>query len=357
MKKFFNLLIVLSVFLMFPAFGQKDSIDLQYAVSDTLVENFGLFESNDLLEISLRFDITNYKKERSDKEYLEAILTYHTSEKDSVNKPIKVKARGISRLAICDLPPILLNFDMKDSVAGEFSGINKLKMVTQCIAGNEVYLLKEYLIYKLYNVLTDYSYNVRLLRVNYIDTYKPGKPIREFAFAIEPKQALAKRTKTIEVNSTNLAQKNIKPEIMDRVAIFNYMIGNTDWTIQGQHNTTILVQPGSESSNLGILIPYDFDFSGLVNTKYSSPAEGVDIKSVRERYYLGVCRTEETFFNAIREFSDKKDTFYKIINEFPYLDELSKKYMINYLKGFYNEFDVRNTIVYKFLNNCKNKPF
>jgi hypothetical protein len=353
MKRITSIIFVLSGLLILPLYSQNDAIDTQYSFTDTLYENIRLFNSDELFEISLRFNITYYKRKKPDEEYLDAILTYHTSEKDSINKAIKVMARGVTRLAICDFPPLLLNFKMTDPIEGEFSRINKLKMVTQCKAGNEIYILKEYLIYKLYNVLTDNSYNVRLLRVNYINTFKQSKPIREFAFAIEPKEALANRTNSVEVKSANLTQKNVKPEMMDRVAIFNYMIGNTDWAVRDQHNVTILAQPGSEIPDLGMIVPYDFDYSGLVNTNYSVPSEGLDIPSVLDRFYLGPCRSEEVFLNALNEFANKKEEFYKIIKEFPYLDEKSKKNMINYLNGFFNEFDENNSIVDNLLKNCK----
>jgi hypothetical protein len=354
MKKFISILISLSGFLVLPAFSQNDSIDTRYAVADTLGDNIRLFDSNELLEISLRFDITYFKKKKPVEEYLDAILTYHTSEKDSVNKEIKVRSRGESRLSICDFPPLLLNFKMNDSTGGEFNSINKLKMVTYCKAGNEESILKEYLIYKLYNALTDNSYRVRLLRVNYINTSKESKPVRTFAFVIEPTEVLAKRLNSVEVTSTNLTQKNIKPEMMDRVAIFNYMIGNTDWAVPSNHNILILAQGNADRPNLGMIVPFDFDFSGLVNTDYAAPAEGLGIESVRDRIYIGICRSEEVFLNALQEFSNKKEEFYKVIEEFPYLGERSKKSMISYLDGFFIGFDKRNSIVNSLLNNCKN---
>jgi hypothetical protein len=353
MKKFFGIFITLSGFLVLPATAQNNSLDTLYAVADTLHEDFGLFDHDELLDISLRFDITYYKRKKPDKEYLDAILTYHTGEKDSINKSIKVRSRGLTRRTYCNFPPLLLNFRMKDSVKGEFNRIDKVKMVNQCKPGHEEYLLKEYLIYKLYNLLTDNSFRVRLLRVNYINTFRNSKPAREFAFVIEPIEFLAERTNSVEVKSVSLTQGNIKPELMDRMAIFNYMIGNTDWSIKGQHNVKILSQKKSERPDLGVVVPYDFDYSGLVNTDYSVPAEALDIKSVRDRIYQGRCRDEQVFLDALKEFSDRKEEFYKIIREFPYLGEKSKNDMISYLNEFFSKLDKRNTIIYNMLLDCR----
>ncbi len=353
MKKIICILIFLSGLFVLPAFSQIDSLNARYTVQDTLHEKVKLFDSDALLEISLRFDITYYRRKKPDVEYLDAILTYHTSDKDSINKNIKVRSRGELRHTICDFPPILLNFKMSDSIGGEFSSIDKLKMVTHCEMGNEEYLLKEYLIYKLYNVLTDNSYRVRLLRVNYINTYKESKTIRQFAFAIEPTKVLAKRTNSVEVTLPTLTQKNIKPEMMDRFAIFNYMIGNTDWSVPNHHNALVLSQGGSDRPELGMIVPFDFDYAGLINTDYAVPFETLPIKSVRERLYLSVCKSEEVFKNALKEFSEKKEEFYKVINDFPYLNAKSKKDMIIYLDGFFNGFDKRNTLVNKLLSDCQ----
>jgi hypothetical protein len=352
MKKVFLILSAFSVFIVLPAFSQNDSIDSRYAVVDTLQENFGLFDSDELLEISLRFDITYYKKKKSDKDYLDAILTYRTSDKDSINKSLKVRSRGVFRRTYCNFPPLMLNFKIKDTILGEFSNINKLKMVTYCKPGNEEYLLKEYLVYKLYNVLTDNSFRVRLLRVNYINTSKQSKPVRAFAFVIEPTEVLAKRLNSVEVTSTNLTQRDINPEIVDRMAIFNYMIGNTDFTVSTHHNILILAKGSADSPSLRMLVPYDFDFSGLVNTNYSTPIDNLGLKSVRDRYYLGICRNEEVMLNSIKEFSDRKEEFYRVIKEFPYLSAKSKNEMNRYLDGFFIGFDKRNSVLYGLLKNC-----
>jgi hypothetical protein len=343
------------VFFAMPAFGQNDSLNTHYVAADTLGENSKLFEGNELQRISLKFDITKYKKLKSDKEYLDAVLTYHTSVKDSVTKAIKVRSRGEFRRSHCDFPPLMLNFKLKDTIPGEFYKINKLKMVTQCYTGNEEGLLKEYLIYKLYNVLTENSFRVKLLKVDYINTDPRKalkKPISEFAFVIEPIDLLTKRLDAIEVKLTNLNQKKIKPEMMDRVAIFNYMVGNTDWSVPINHNVLILSQVHSERPELGMIVPFDFDFSGLVNADYAAPFPGLKITSVLDRQYMGICRSKEVYINALREFSDKKDEFYKVIKEFPYLKGKTKKEMIIYLDGFFKGIDKRNSTAINMLNDC-----
>ncbi|MBN2863245.1 MAG: hypothetical protein JXN62_08800 [Bacteroidales bacterium] len=353
MKKLILTLLFLAGFFTLPAFSQNDTVDVVYDIADTINKDIRLFERDDLLELSLRFDITTYRRKRSSEEYLPAVLTYHISEADSINKDIKLRARGIMRLGYCDYPPIRLNFKKTKSPDDEFSNIDKLKLVTHCKLGNENYLLTEFLIYKLYNILTENSFRVRLVRMNYINTHKESKPVRQFGFVIEPIEALCTRTNSHEISSKGVDQPNIKADMMDRMAIFNYMIGNTDWYVSNHHNVVILVQPHSERPDLGAIIPYDFDYAGLVNADYAVPHEAVPIKTVRERYYCGICRTEEEFTEALKEFSDKKEEFYNIIRDFPYMNDKQKKGLFTYLDEFYKDFDKRNSIVYKLLSECK----
>jgi hypothetical protein len=352
MKKIVWILVFMSGFFVKPAFSQIRNADTAYAVRDTQNVNIKLFDSDEIIEISLKFDLTNYKRNRSDKEYFDAVLNYYTSSKDSVTKKIKVRARGIVRREICDFPPLMLNLKMKDSVGGEFAGIDKLKLVPVCKAGFEDYVLREYLIYKLYNVLTDISFRVRLLKINYINTFKKSKPLVQYGFVIEPIKLFEKRTRSNELKTVKVTQKSIKPEMMDRFAIFNYMIGNTDWSVPIGHNALIFSQAFSSRPDLGIIVPFDFDYSGFVNANYAVPFESLPITSVRDRYYLGICRSEEEYQKALKEFSDKKEEFYRIINEFPYLEEKSKKDIIRYLDGFYAKFDKQNTIIGDMLRSC-----
>lgn len=308
MRKSIYFQIILMALSFLPSFGQNDSVSTDYSVVDTL-SDFGLFTNEEILELDLRFDITHYTRKKPKDEYLKALLTYHLNDKDSVNKEIRLKSRGEFRNGYCTFPPVVVNFKKSDFKKEDLKEIEKMKLVTHCMSGNEDNLLKEYLIYKLYNVLTDSSFRVRLLKINYINTYKKSKPIISYGFFIEPMSVLAERIKCVPVEALSLSQKNIQPEFMDRAAIFNYMIGNTDWSIPNQHNMKVFNVPGSATPELGLVIPYDFDYTGMVNAHYAVPAEGLKISSVRERIYLGVCRDQDYFNSAIREFADKKRSF------------------------------------------------
>lgn len=353
MKKAAPLLIILFFICIKPTMGQVDTTGNIYTVNDTQDVKVTLFDKDDLFEISLKFDINAYKKEKMTDKYLDAVLTYFTDEKDTISKNIKIKARGnIRRTQLCDFPPLMLNFKMKDSVGAEFSGINKLKIVPYCRLGYEQYILKEYLVYKLYNVLTDFSLRVRLFRINYVNSAKDKKPITQYGFAIEPVDLFEKRTATKQLKFQGLTQRSCQPDMLDRMAIFNYMVGNTDWSVPIFHNIMIFAKVNPEPDPHNLVLAYDFDYTGLVNAEYAVPFESLPIQNVRERLYLAICRDESVFTEELKEFSAKKDQFYKTINDFPYLSERTKKDLTSYLESFYNGIDKRNTLAKKLVSDC-----
>lgn len=315
----------------------------------TVGDSSGLFHEDRIFEISLKFDLNEYKRNRAEENNLKAELSY-LSGSDTVILDLKVRPRGEFRRKFCDMPPIMLNF--KNDSTGEFANIDKLKMVTQCLTGNRDLLLREYLVYKLYNEITDVSYRVRLLRVNYINTARNNRISSEYAFVIEPDEHLAKRINAVEVRTDNLNQKLMKPDMLDRLAIFNYMIGNSDWSVPLGHNIKMFAQPYSERPDLAAVVPYDFDFCGLVNAEYPAPSPRLGIESVRERVYLGICRDRATFLKGLSEFLVKKDALYKVINEFTLLERNSRVEIIAYMEGFFEELSRPDNLVRTLLREC-----
>jgi hypothetical protein len=356
MKKKIIFQICLVIILVLPVFSQNDNTGAQTAIPDKPHKSFRLFEDDKLLEISLRFDMTTYLRKKPSEDYLKAVMTLHLSKTDSINEDIRLRTRGVFRNQYCYFAPIELNFKKADFGYSDLNRISKIKLVPQCNMGseNENYILREFLVYKLFNVLTDTSFRVRLLTINYIDTEKKRKPIRQYGFFIEPVEMLNARTHSVQINSRNLNQKSIVPKLMDRLAIFNYMVGNYDWAVPPLHNVKIIKPLVFDTAQLAIAIPYDFDWTGLVNADYAIPADEITgTKSVRERIFLGVCRSKEVYLKDLEQFLEKKEAFYRVINEFPYLSARSKKDMTLYLDGFFNQCVGRKDIIDILLNSCK----
>jgi hypothetical protein len=335
--------------------AQTETVSTPSTIENTDKENGTLFGSDTVLKIKLRFDITSFVRRKHADEYTKVEMTYYPEGTDSVTKTIQVKARGKIRQVICDFPPLTLNFRSKDTIGGIFSGMDKVKLVSYCKKGYGDEVLREYLIYKLFNALTDCSFRVRLLEVNFVDTGKKGKSDKEYCFLIEPVKLLEKRKNLQETTSLRLSQDLIRPESLDRTAIFNYMIGNTDWSVFIQHNIRIFAETAPDGTASWVTVPFDFDYSGLVDANYAVPYENLPIKSVRDRYYLGLCRSREEYEKSLREFSEKKEEFYRIIRDFPYLKAKTKNMMLKYLDGFYYKLEKRNPILNEMLFSCLNR--
>ena len=356
-KNFFCLLI-LSAFPVFPTFCQIATNDSKIPEADILKTRFALFDNDKLLNVSLRFDLTSYLKKNLNGKSLQGILTFHLSKTDSLNSTVNVKTRGVYRQQNCSFSPMELNFKKGVYAYPDSGEVGKLKLVTHCQTGDlyDEYVLREYLIYKLFNVLTDTSFRVRLVRVNYIDGQKKRKSIVQYGFFIEPAKILASRTGSTIVKTKSVTQKHIIPDVMDRLAIFNYMISNYDWSVPGQHNVEVLLPKKNNTSGLGIAIPYDFDLTGVVNATYAIPTEASGLKSIRDRIFLGICREKEVYEKDLKFFLSRKEELYKVVTDFPYLTQKSKKDITEFLDEFFDQIEKPGSLenlIGTFINNCK----
>jgi hypothetical protein len=318
--------------------------------------DISLFGSDDILNVTLYLDLGSFTKKPSKSDTFDGDMTIHVNETDSITRPVTIKYRGISRFEICTFPPMQINF--KKPLYSDSLKIKKLKLVTHCQSAsvNDEYVVREYLVYKLFNALTDTSFRVRLLKVDYVDSKKSKKTIRKYGIFIEPVEILAKRTNAIPVKIASVNQSHIKPYAMDRLAIFNYMVTNWDWSIPGQHNVEVIKPMNNDPEGLGVAIPYDFDLTGVVNAEYAVPPPNLGIENVRQPIFSGICRTREVYTEDLKRFRDAKEKLYSVINDFPHLNQRAKKDITSFLDQFFNQLDKpksMDNLVSIFLNNCK----
>jgi len=281
------------------------------------------------------------------------VITFYIDVDDSVSYDISLRSRGERRRELCLFPPIRLNFKDTRTIYGDIDSMTNIKMVTHCNNPGiyDDYLLKEYLVYKLYNLITDYSFRVRLLRIKYIDTGKREKTYIKYGFLIEPVDLLEQRLDVFEIENLHLKYKDMIPDMLDRMAIFQYMIGNTDWQVISYHNIKIVK---GASQLKAVPIAYDFDYSGFVNTAYAVPAEITGLDNVRQRYFLGACRPDSTYLRILGEFMNNRDNFFEVIENFDLIDEQSKKFVTRFLEDFFSLFN-RDRIVYLLKLTCDDR--
>lgn len=337
-----------------------DSLDFipdYNTISDNVTEDIRIFTSDEPLIWILEFDMMKFMREKDDETYQEATLVYRLNDTVNIRKTIELKARGFFRKEYCSLPPIKIRFEKSGDPLGDLDKMKTLKLVTYCIYNKryQQYVLKEYLAYKLYNLLTEQSFRVRLVKINYIDTgRRKPKEFSGYGFIIEDVDLMAERNNAMELKFMDytIGQHLLDQDAMTRVALFQYMIGNPDWSVPNSHNMKY-IRFKELSKTAPIPVPYDFDYSGLVNASYAIPFEVMGIGSVTERLYLGICHTVEEFREACRGFLDKKEGIYRTIREFEYLDEGIRKNLIRYIDGFFTVIESDKLLRGEILEKCR----
>ena len=296
-----------------------------------------LFQSEEPLELTLEIDLFTIINDKSEEpEYIPGLLIQQLTKYQISAFEIKVKARGNTRRVtdLCEFPPLKFNFKKSQLPGTVFEGNDKLKFVSQCRQEKEFqnYVLEEYLLYKTYNILTEESYKTRLVNITFKDSGSKVPIITMTGFLIEDHKTLAKRIEAKEFEEMLYSQDSCLEGAVDRLAVFQFMIGNTDWYINTKHNTDIFEL---KKDNSLVPVPFDFDFSGIINTIYASPSKQIPITNVRQRYFKGSCRDLGAYDSTIKLFNDKKDEIYSLYKSFEYLPKSRLNQSMKYFSKFY----------------------
>lgn len=288
------------------------------------------------LKFKIEFDYREFLKQRYQDTSLKADLSVYDGDKLLYSQPVKITARGEVRRKICFFPPFALDFKKADPGSIYNEDMGKLKFVTQCKNNkiNEQYLLKEYVCYKLYNLLTDYSFRVRLVQIEFIDDEGKTKPYINWGFIIETNDHLCKRISAYPVELRGIRLKQTDYDIVHLMTVYEFMIGNTDWDLPSLHNVKLFKLQDYKRLN-PVPIGYDLDYSGIVNADYAVPHERFGTTSVRERVYMGPCIPSVEYQPFFNKFIEKEQEFYTLINNFTLLEKFNKADMIKYMGDFF----------------------
>ncbi|MFI5155693.1 MAG: hypothetical protein ACHQEM_05885 [Chitinophagales bacterium] len=293
-----------------------------------------LFSTDEVLDLQLNGNIRAVLDDRGDNPTNHPLsLSYKSKDGQEVNIPIQAKTRGHFRKSRsnCVYPPLLLTFSKKEAAANTlFADQDKIKLVMPCKDDN--YVVKEWLVYKLYNLVTPKSFRARLVRVSLNDDQKKKVLGTFYGVLLEEEKQMAKRNQEQLVNR-KLRPENTESNTFITMAVFEYMIGNTDWSVQYLQNIKLLA---TDSMAVPTVVPYDFDHAGIVSTPYALPAEELQMSSVRERRYRGYCIADmKRFDQAIAQFNQLKNDFYSLYTHCPLLDQKYIKSTTAYLDDFY----------------------
>lgn len=257
---------------------------------------------------------------------------------------VQIRTRGNFRLrsSTCSFPPLRLNFRKGELYGSVLDGQDKIKLVTHCREGDryEQNVVKEYLAYRLYQLVTPRSFRVRMLRVTYVDTSGDQETRTRLAFLIEDEEAMAARLGG-EVMPDEEQERGIHPAwiITDMalpLTLFEYMIGNTDFSMYGDrgeppHNAV----PVRQGRSRIIPVPYDFDFSGMVDAPYAKPAPTLDIRTVRQRVFRGLCRPGADYPAQYSSFLERMPAMTALIRDEPLLSDEEEEDVLDYLEDFW----------------------
>jgi len=330
----------------------------EYAERAEWAERAPLFQSDAPLPITLRTDIAWLRDERNDSVDVEGTMVFVDLNGAATTKTVDVRARGAFRRdrRNCNFPPLRLDFPTSEMAGTVFEGQDRLKLVTPCQDGRDDYqryIYDEYLAYRVLNLLTPYSYRVRLVEVTYEDV--GGRYDRtKVGFLIESDEQMAQRNQATFEEAHTMHPRDADGTQSVVVALFNYMIGNSDWDPVTFHNVRLI---RSEDGRY-LTVPYDFDFSGVVRARYAVPSPAImeryGIRSVRQRVYRGFCRPELQYEPLASLFGSRRADVEALYRGFDrYGSPSDAEEALDYYEDFWKVFESADEFRDRILDECR----
>ena len=309
-------------------------------------EKHPLFAGTDVVTLTLKADFKAINKEREENNAVRFPATF-TVGADATAIPAQLGSRGHSRLkvATCGWVPLRVIFKKADVAGTLFEGQSSIKLVTHCRDNDsfEQHVLREYLPYRIYGLLSPIAFRARLAKITYADA--AGKPMTtRYGMFIEDDSDVARRATMRSIDLPRTLFKDLDQAAVVTMNLFEYMIGNTDVSILKNHNVKLMV----DQQRAIRPIPYDFDYSGLVDTPCANPDPKLGITSVRDRIYRGPCVTLPEFEPVLNTFRAKKADIYALYDSLPDLNPGYRKDARAYLDSFYLNIEparVKKTLV------------
>lgn len=313
-----------------------------------------LFASPDPLAVTITADFSLLRGDRSESPDRPATLEVRQPDGETRSLDVEVRTRGNFRLETCSFPPLRIDVDGEQAAGTAFEGQDDLKLVSSCRPGGDAWeelVAKEYLAYRSLQALTDVSFRTRLLEATFVDGSGESEPATRLAFVIEEDEALAER---LDANVFELEEgKNLpvgafEPVLRMTNAVWQYMIGNPDWSDVAGHNVELFDRAG-----VALVVPYDFDFSGLVDAPYATPPPEYRLESVRERYYRGWCENSFTTREVLGRFRAAREEVLTLWRETPLLSDGTRRRAVGYLEEFFDAVATDERAERRFLRDCR----
>jgi hypothetical protein len=266
------------------------------------------------LELKLTTNIGRIRSDKSDKApWRAATISFTDTSGKQVSIATEIKTRGIWRLHNCEFPPVRLNFKKETTKGTLLEGLAKPKLVSFCQDRDnyEQLVVKEMQLYRIFGLLTPASHRARLLRMTYADSASGKIQATRMAFLLEEPEVLAARLGGSLDETKGAIPRDLVTFQDVLAAVFEYLIGNTDWSTFALHNIELVRNQDGDH----LPIPHDFDFSGVVNAPYATVDPKLPIHNVRERFFKGYCHEPEDFAKVFALFNEKKTAIYALYSD------------------------------------------
>ncbi|HQK37734.1 MAG TPA: hypothetical protein PLC81_08865 [Bacteroidales bacterium] len=330
-KGFVRLLLAL-LFLPCTVNGQKDKLS-SFPCSPPRI-----FESDSVLNIIIFANFDSLLNDRYNEPFRRpAKVRYRDScgNQRTISASVSIRGRFRKRPENCSFPSLRLYFK-PDSVRNTiYEGMKSVKMVVQCRPENyqfEQYVIGEYLIYRWYQRISNYSFNVQLIRCTYSNLGESFPDMVGYAVLLETKGSFEKRMQGKFRNTDEISLTELDQEEYKKLCFFQYMIMNNDWAASILHNVEIF-EPGYGQSP--VAIPFDFDFAGILGIPYRIPSATNDTILKPNRDFKGIYSSRKEVIQTIRFFNKNRRFFYATLSKNPYLNVETKEKMAASLDEFY----------------------
>lgn len=295
---------------------------------------FDMLEGKQFVSVTLLLNLDSMLNNRFSEDEISGTFQYKQEGGKVLKLSVKINLRGKFRRRMCGFPPLKLNFNKTELNDLQLSKADEYKLVTHCLEGEEGEnnIFKEFLVYQFYQQLSPLSYRSKLLKITYQDTKSDNK-IVGMAIMLEDKSSFEKRFDLKELkDSFSIPRSNFDNANFRTHALFQYMIGNLDWSTAIIKNLDIYKAKGV---NKLFVVPYDFDFSGFVNVSYAVPNKDYNQKKVRDRLLLEADENDLLYQDEIKKFIELKPVFLDLIRKQKALNLDLKLDLENYLSSFY----------------------
>lgn len=319
-----------------------------------------LFEVEEPLRLRIEGPLTTLAEQPVDGlVWLDGKLTVQEADGTESAYDIRLKGRSFTRRKpeVCRFPPYWIDFKKKQIKKTRFAGHERLKVVSHCRdspVSFDQFIYKEYLVYRTYNLLTDQSFRVRLLHIEYVDTDGRRRATSRAAFFIEHIDSVAERLGGLKMKESGIYPDQFDPIALKRAEVFEFMVGNTDFSFEVGvdgccHNSKVLFFEPATTAFLPL--PYDFDMAGVVDPPYAKPHAQFGISRVTQRAFRGTMAPPEIWTATLDLYRERKDVILALWKDDPHLTYWPKKRALRFIEGFYgiieNEKETRAQLIDK----------